>query len=120
VRKGLRCLLVHITPHCYGQPRHVMLWLSNSCTAQARKQRREYNKQEHEAENEAIILENRSSTGVDDPCGNKRVWRWWKCIAVADNFVDHLHCSQAGLTVEEKKEVLRQFWEDSCIRDLLP
>jgi hypothetical protein len=53
-------LLVHITPHCCKQPRHVLLWLANSCMAQARKQRWEYNKQELEAENEAIILENRA------------------------------------------------------------
>jgi hypothetical protein len=57
---------------------------------------------------------------VDDPYRNKRVRRWRKCVSVADDFVDRLYYPQTGLSVEEKKEVLRRFWKDNHVHHLLP
>jgi hypothetical protein len=71
-------------------------------------------------ETEAIIVENRSSAGMDDPYGNNRVWRWRKCVALADDFVEHLHSAQTGLSVEEKKDVLQRFWKYTRVHALLP
>jgi hypothetical protein len=39
---------------------------------------------------------------------------------MAQGFAGHLHSPRAGLTIEEKKDVLQRFWKDARIESLLP
>ena len=73
-----------------------------------------------EEQRKQSIAENATIVGVDNPYENNRVRRWRKCDSVVEELVHTLNSRSTGLTVGEKKDVLKRFVEDSRIIGLLP
>ena len=73
-----------------------------------------------EEQRKQSIVENATTVEVDNPYENNRVRRWRKCNSVVEELVHTVNSRSNGLTVGERKDVLRRFAEDERIIGLLP
>lgn len=94
----------------------MLIW----CREKTRNDDIQSKKRMREEQRKQSIAENATIVGVDNPYENNRVRRWRKCASIVEELVDRLNSQSTGLTVIEKKDVIRRFAEDERIIGLLP
>ena len=73
----------------------------------------------YEQQEKWSIVENTTTVEVDNPNEHNCIRRWRKCAPIVEEFVYQLNSTSTGLTIGERKVMLRWFAENSQIIGLL-